>query len=106
MTNEKALQELKASIVGQGFQCHPETYQKAIEALEKQIPKKPVIGDTFSDEFRKELEKCINAKEPLSWQSWCCPVCNKPLVRTTKTTKLGLPNNCKCCGQALNWEDF
>ena len=42
ISNEKALQELKSSVVGQGFQCHPETYQKAITALEKQIPKEPL----------------------------------------------------------------
>lgn len=34
------LAELKASTVGLGFQCCKDTYDAAIMALEKQIPKK------------------------------------------------------------------
>lgn len=61
---------------------------KSIEALEKQIPKKP---------------DCIEDK------MWCCPVCdNNLLPKWIKyPTRLmpkseGLPH-CMSCGQAIDW---
>ena len=79
MTTEEALQELKESIVGQGFQCHPETYQMAIAALEKQIAKRPkssaitndirIVGycpncDSFIDKY---MPCCNNCGQKLDW---------------------------------------
>ena len=62
----------------------------AIEALEKQIPKKP---------------DCIEDK------IWCCPVCDNHLLPkwVKYPTKLmpkteGLPH-CMSCGQKLDWSD-
>ena len=64
--------------------------EMAINALEKQIPKKP---------------DCIEDK------MWCCPVCdNNLLPKWIKyPTKLmpkteGLPH-CMSCGQAIDWSD-
>lgn len=45
MTREEALAELKDSIKGTGYQCHMETYEMAIEALEKQVPMKPSVHE-------------------------------------------------------------
>ena len=63
---------------------------KSIEALEKQIPKKP---------------DCIEDK------MWCCPVCdnhllNKWIKYPTKLTPKaeGLPH-CISCGQKIDWSD-
>ena len=81
MTNQEALTELRASIEGCGFQCHIETYRTAIEALEKQVPKAPVLPDN------------IMTLVPM----YFCPVCSE-MVRTLK-------NYCSNCGQALDWED-
>ena len=63
---------------------------KSIEALEKQIPKKP---------------DCIEDK------MWCCPVCDNHLLPKwiKYPTELmpkseGLPY-CMSCGQAIDWGD-
>lgn len=45
MTREEALAELKDSIKGTGYQCHMETYEMAIGALEKQVPMKPSVHE-------------------------------------------------------------
>lgn len=69
---------------------HIKSIEIAIQALEKQIPKKP---------------DCIEDK------MWCCPVCdNNLLPKWIKyPTRLmpkseGLPH-CMSCGQAIDWGD-
>ena len=64
--------------------------EMAVQALEKQIPKKP---------------DCIEDK------MWCCPVCDNHLLPkwVKYPTKLmpkteGLPH-CMSCGQAIDWSD-
>lgn len=52
----------------------------AIEALEKQIPKKPVATEHF---FRG-----------------CCPCCEEYIV-----TEYSFPKHCENCGQALDWSE-
>ena len=65
-------------------------YDVAINALEKQIPKKP---------------DCIEDK------MWCCPVCNNNLLPKwiEYPTRLmpkseGLPH-CMSCGQRIDWNE-
>lgn len=67
-----------------------EAIQIAIQALEKQIPKKP---------------DCIENK------IWCCPVCDNNLLHkwikypTMLMPKSeGLPH-CMSCGQKIDWSD-
>ena len=67
-----------------------EILQNVINALEKQIPKKP---------------DCIEDK------MWCCPVCDNNLLHKwiKYPTRLmpkseGLPH-CMSCGQAIDWSD-
>ena len=48
----------------------------AIEALEKQIPKKPIVTSKGEEEYSG------------------CPVCNKFVF----------DDYCQCCGQAIDWE--
>lgn len=58
----------------------------AILALEKQIPKKPILDIIY----------------PSGIKSYKCPVCKKGcLVRTD----LYYPKYCSNCGQELNWSD-
>ena len=96
MTPQEALQGLKASIEGCGFQCHIGTYRMAIEALEKQIPAKVIdggkldapikIGNTkfgANTHILRLCPKCAN---------WILPSLNK--------------RYCNGCGQALDWEDL
>lgn len=55
------------------------------EAVEKQIPKKPVIAD----EQNTRLAMCYK-----------CPSCNGSFTGT------GIANYCYHCGQALDWDGF
>lgn len=61
---------------------------KAIEALEKQVPKKPV------------LEK---AKGIVGIDMWHCPVCDGEIISDWNRD---IANSyCHLCGQRLNWSD-
>ena len=70
-------------------------YNVAINALEKQIPKKPQYVDTrFRHHGRKisdgsSLDKCYK-----------CPNCNSHIFHVFDSEKC-----CKYCGQALDWSD-
>ena len=58
----------------------------AIEALEKQIPKKGImIGDNYSSILS-------------------CPNCRKPIVNVWSRSEYK-PNYCHYCGQKLDWSD-
>ena len=87
MTESEAIEELKNSIISYEVQnpsnitCDltTEALDVAIQALEKQIPKKPY----------KDNENGIYEKE-------YCPICNRSLF----------PNDRHCiCGQAIDWSD-
>lgn len=80
----------------------------AIEALEKQIPKKPIPKD------RTEVIHLNKGDEPHEWreikrQDWVCPVCgcfvgegyNAFQIKPHDQRKC---NYCNDCGQAINWE--
>ena len=80
MTHEEAIKILTESkpIPIDGFKIIAEAYDLAIEALEKQIPKKPY----------KDNENGVYEKEH-------CPSCHRSLF----------PNDHHCeCGQAIDWE--
>ena len=85
--NKDAIKELKYSIEpNQGFmECRTgtvseETIKLAIEALEKQVPKKPIYGDA-------------NTR---------CPNCGEVLLYFANVFKI-----CYCdeCGQRLDWSE-
>ena len=56
----------------------------AISALEKQIPKKPILDTIF----------------PSGVKWWRCPVCNKIIVGCIANRP---QKYCSNCGQALDW---
>lgn len=85
MTYEKAIDCLKADkeyIVDYKV-CGGEEIDVAIEALEKQIPKKP-MGDLNSVPHYR------------------CPVCKNAVVLYEYSAKLP---HCQWCGQKLDWGD-
>ena len=77
----------------------------AISALEKQIPKKPVMDYQFPEKLRKVIER-TNIELAKS-KTECCPVCRRSLgisqfVKAQTGQKYGDPY-CKRCGQAIDW---
>lgn len=87
MTNEEAIDLLKSDIHTEvprsaiGARRHNEAVLAAVEALEKQIPKKPKLN--FGD--------CI------AFPTAECTVCGRILC--------GYKIYCSCCGQAINWSE-
>lgn len=78
----------------------------AVDAMEKQIPKKPVMGYAFPEKIR-EVIKRTNPERAES-KTECCPVCGRTLgvsqfVKTQTGLHFGDPH-CKRCGQAIDWE--
>ena len=88
MTHEEALAELKDSIKGTGYQCHMETYEMAIGALEKQVPMKPNV---YKEEYAVHYK---------------CPKCGCML--TSKFDGVIVDGMhypyCYICGQRIDWE--
>lgn len=79
----------------------------AISALEKQIPKKPVMGYAFTEKIREVIKR--TDPERAESKTECCPVCGSTLgvsqfVKAQTCLRVG-DSYCKRCGQAIDWED-
>ena len=80
----------------------------AIEVLEKQIPKKPILKD------RTEVIHLNKGDKPHEWrevkrQDWVCPVCGCFVGQGHNAFQIKPHDQRKCnycneCGQAINWE--
>ena len=98
MTNEKVITGLKyLKSIHQNSQQTCEALNIAIEAIKKQIPKKPTQYKHHIIDLNTPF--CIVHR---------CPVCGKLLTTYYLATKFF--NNdrvkfCGDCGQALDWED-
>lgn len=87
MTEQEAIEELKCYRAQSGT-SYPAEIDVAIKAIEKQIPKKPIIniGDTDKDRLA------------------CCPVCDSNVDWTYNGFwRKGNPKYCRSCGQAIDW---
>lgn len=80
MKPEETLKELSYDNTAYGGKCTHEVRQEAIKALQKQIPKKPIIypGTNRAD----------------------CPVC----MKTVRGIGKPFGEYCAGCGQRLRWE--
>ena len=67
-----------------------EAYSMAIQALEKQIPKKPIMKQYFKDMEEKYL---------------CCPTCGEILTDRIPGDNKTFYFHCMNCGQKLDWSD-
>lgn len=84
---------------------HYEALQMALSALEKQIPKKPVMGYAFGEKIREVIKR--TDPERAESKTECCPACGRTLgvsqfVKTQTGLRVGDPH-CKRCGQAIEW---
>lgn len=90
MTEQEAISCLKADkeYLTDMKICDGEEMDMAINALEKQIQKKPIIH--------------TNDKDRLA----CCPVCDSNVDWTYEGFwRKGNPKYCRECGQAIDWSD-
>ena len=81
----------------------------AIEALEKQIPKKPILKSGT------EVIHLNKGDEPHEWreikrQDWVCPVCGCFVGQGHNAFQIKPHDQRKCnycneCGQAIDWRD-
>lgn len=69
--------------------AHQEVYDKIIEAVEKQIPKKPETRK-LTAVYRERLCSC---------GEWLCSTANGEIVGGTES------NYCRRCGQRLDWDE-
>ena len=66
-----------------------EAFSVAINALEKQIPKKPIMKTYYEDMEEEYL---------------CCPTCGEILTDRMPMDNKDFYFHCLNCGQKLNWE--
>lgn len=81
---------------------YPVAFETAIEALEKQVPKKPL--DDFST--RAIYDNDGNYLDQLNTMTFECPICNNILASgEISVTDCDNIYYCEKCGQALDWEE-
>lgn len=85
MTYEEALHEISTKVYRNTddfeMRISKQCYKAIVNALEKQIPKKPL----------KTGEEYINGRWVVEWE---CAACGNPYIDDSF---------CRCCGQALDW---
>lgn len=92
MTNKEVKNNFVQNLAENAYinMCSVEEMNIAIEALEKQIPKKPdLIGDGYDDNGN------------LIYDTWICPCCETEYEIDYDDYKF-----CPNCGQALDWRDL
>ena len=99
MTENEAIKELKyyCNELGKVIPCDTSwgcsfenVYGMAIQALEKQIPKKPIMKQYF-----KDMEE----------EYFCCPTCGEILTDRIPGDNKAFYFHCMNCGQKLDWSD-
>lgn len=90
MTESEAIKEFQQNIdMPFGSNISREASELAIQALEKQIPKKPIMKPYFDDMEEEYL---------------CCPACGEMLTDRIPMDNKDFYFHCLNCGQKLDWE--
>ena len=92
MTESEAIKELHKIIPRGGIipQKRAEALDVAIQALEKQIAKKPIMKQYFED---------------LEDEYLCCPTCGEILTDRIPADNKTFYFHCMNCGQKFDWSD-
>ena len=91
MTIDEAIKELQENIdLPFGVVVSDEASRMAINALEKQIPKKPIMKQYYDDMEEEYL---------------CCPTCGEILTGRIPMDNKDFYFHCLNCGQKLDWSD-
>jgi len=81
MTNEEAIEQLK-KLKSFHNGSYANAIKMAIEAIEKRIPKEPIVVDNHTE----------------------CPECGCVEIETLDASGICWMRFCPCCGQAILWE--
>lgn len=92
MENSEAIKELHGIRPRGGIipQKRAEALDVAIQALEEQIPKKPIMKKYFKDMEEEYL---------------CCPTCGEILTDRIPADNKTFYFHCMNCGQKFDWSD-
>lgn len=90
MTEQEAINDLKMSLRMWGRKPQKESYEMAIQALEKQIPAKGIM-------------RAIEGYTYQEARQLCCPRCHNAIRSIFRLSRF-MANYCPYCGQALDWE--
>lgn len=92
MTNKEAIETIKIAMAEVEWNYpmdYAVAFEMAIDALEKQMPKKPI---------KTKIATLNKSPEDISWESiHCCPRCKSNLVSQYKY--------CPQCGLEIDWSD-
>ena len=94
MTESEAIKilqrDLEIQVKNKALTDGIEAIQIAIQALEKQIPKKPIMKQYF---------------ENLEEEYLCCPTCGEILTDRIPSDNKTFYFHCMNCGQKFDWSD-
>lgn len=92
MTNKEAIETIKIAMAEVEWNYpmdYAVAFEMAIDAIEKQVPKKPI---------KTKIATLNKSPEAISWESiHCCPRCKSNLVSQYKY--------CPQCGLEIDWSD-
>ena len=103
--NSQSFHEEEGNIWGKDI----EALNMAISALEKQIPKKPILKSGESLIHINRGDKPHEWRN-VQWQDWTCPECGWFVGQRYNATQCKPHGQRKCnycnkCGQAIDWGD-
>lgn len=109
MTPEEAIERLKPYIDNEAYTEHfQDVCKMAIAALEKQIPKKPIL------KYDVSVMHINRGNQPHEWKrlesdNWHCPECDsfvgeRVYVRSKVHDQMK-KKFCADCGQAIDWSE-
>lgn len=110
MTENEVIKELQLNIeLPFRSNISREATQLAIQALEKQIPMKPILKNGETGSF-VDYENGHGEYRVTKWQDWVCPICgwfvgqryNRSQNHSHDQRKC---NYCNECGQKIDWSD-
>lgn len=91
MTENEVIKEFQQNIdMPFGSNISREASELAIQVLEKQIPKKPIMKQYFED---------------LEEEYLCCPTCGEILTDRIPADNKTFYFHCMNCGQKFDWSD-
>ena len=93
MTNKEAIETINIAMAEVEWDYpmdYAVAFEAAVDALEKQIPKKPI---------KTKIATLNKSPEAISWEStYCCPRCKSNLAPQYKY--------CPQCGLMIDWSEY